>query len=120
VQDAIRRVLLYMLEAVDDELWFLEAWEVSKVMRCVLLRMLEAVEGGLYLLEAMEAMGVLGDDASCAALYAGGRGGRALFAGGYAPRATLYAGGGGGWALGSVSGFRNFHCGSSPPAMVNQ
>jgi len=48
--------------------------ETPEVMRCVLLCMLEAVEGGFYLQEASEVLEVLGGDAPCAALYAGGRG----------------------------------------------
>jgi len=48
----------------------------------MLLCMREAVEGKLCLLEAMRGAGGHGGDAPCAALYAGGCGGQALFAGG--------------------------------------
>ena len=60
----VRRVLLCMLDVVEDELCLLEAPEVTS---CAL--MLEAVEGGLCLLE------VRGGDAPCAVLYAGDSGG---------------------------------------------
>ena len=46
----MRRVLLCMLEVVEDELCLLEATEV---MRCVLLYTLEAVDGGFCLLEVL-------------------------------------------------------------------
>ncbi len=57
-------------------------------MLCMLFCMLEAVEGKLCLLEVLEVM------RCCAALYTGGCGGWALFAGGVevldAMNATLY------------------------------
>ena len=63
-----------MLEAVEVS----SLLEAVEAMRCVLLCMLEAVERGLYLLEVMEVTEVveaLVGDAPCAALYARGRGG---------------------------------------------
>ncbi len=54
-----------------------EASEVLEAMRCVLLCMLEAVDGDFCLLEVLmvlEAEGA-GRDAPCAARFAGGRGG---------------------------------------------
>ena len=45
--EGMRRVLLCMLEAVEDELCLLEVLEAPAVMRCIL----EAVEGRLCLLE---------------------------------------------------------------------
>jgi hypothetical protein len=59
---SVRRVLLYMLEAVEGELCLLEVLEVLdmlEVIRCVLLRMLEAVDGGLCLLEVLEVLEAL-------------------------------------------------------------
>jgi hypothetical protein len=44
--EVMRRVLLYMLEAVEGGLCLPEVLELPEVMRCVLLGM-EAVEGGL-------------------------------------------------------------------------
>jgi len=43
----MRRVLLCMLEVVDDELCLLEVLNVPEVMRCVLLCILEAVVGSV-------------------------------------------------------------------------
>src|SRR6266480_2105876 len=62
---SMHRVLLCMLEAVDDGLCLLEVLEVKRsvllcmlevpeVMRCVLLCMLDAVEGGFRLVEVLE------------------------------------------------------------------
>jgi len=51
VPDAMRGVLLCMLEAVEGELCWLE---VPEMIRRVLLCMLEAVEGALCLLDAVE------------------------------------------------------------------
>ena len=76
-----------MLEAVEGELCLLE---LPEARRCVRLCMLEAMEDELCLLEVTKVM-------RCVALYAGGCGGRALFAGGAesaggdALRVTLYA-----------------------------
>ncbi len=53
VLEMMRRVLLWMLEAMAGEVCLLEVFEVLKVldvlvvMRCILLCMLEAVEDGL-------------------------------------------------------------------------
>ena len=75
-------------------LWVLE------VMLCVMFCIPDAVEGGLCLAGVV---GGTGGDASCAALYAGGRGGWTLpagsagVAGGDAMCASQY-GGCGGWA----------------------
>jgi len=87
-------------------------------MRCALLCIPEAVEGGLCLLEmfgGVRGAGGAGAYAPCAALYAGGSGGWAMFAGGVvrccevleglkraggdAQCAALYPGGCGGCAL---------------------
>ena len=107
--------------------------EVPEVIRCVLLCMLEAVDGGLCLLEAMRrVMLCITGGGGGRPLFAGGVGGvggagraggdggdegaggdamyATLYAEGDALYATLYAGDCGGWALGSVSGSRNFHC----------
>src|SRR5947207_4670344 len=80
-----------MPEAVEDELCLLEVLDVlnaPEAMRCVLLWMLEAVDGGLCLREALEVlellevmrcvllcMGGTGGDTLCATLYAEGCGG---------------------------------------------
>lgn len=54
--EAVRCMLLRMLETVESKLRLLERLEVleaMEVMRCVLLHILDAVEGGLYLLEML-------------------------------------------------------------------
>jgi len=61
-------MLLRMLEVVEGRLCLLEVLEVIRRVLC----MLEAVEGEICLLEVLE---LLGGDAPCAALHAGGRGG---------------------------------------------
>jgi len=80
VPEVMRCVLLYMLVAVEGGLRLLEVPEVPEVIRCVLRYMLEVVEGGLCLREVLEPSGTAGSDALCAARYAGGCGGWALFA----------------------------------------
>ena len=84
----MRRVLLYMLEAVDGELCLLETLEVLEVTEVTEADALCAAlyDGGDALYATLYAGDVGGtggdggdgDDAPCAALYAGGRGGRAL------------------------------------------
>ena len=70
--EAIRCVLLRTLEAVEGRLCLLEVLEVIRRVLC----MLEAVEGEICLLEVLKVLELLGGDASCAALYSGGRRGR--------------------------------------------
>ena len=78
------------------ELGLLEVPEVPEAMRCVLICMLEAVEGELYLLEAMDVMRCallcILEAVEGTLCFAGGDGG----ARGDAMYATLYAGGCGG------------------------
>jgi len=73
----------------------LEVSEAMEVIRCVLLCMLETAEGRLCLLEALAVLDVM----RRVLLYAGGRGGGALFARGTegAGGHALYAGGFGRW-----------------------
>ncbi len=106
--EVMRCGLLCMLEAVEGELCWLEALEVPGAMRRVLLCMLETVEGGLCLLGMLEVM-------RCVLLRIPEtvKGGLCLLEVVEVPEviklcATRCAVGCG---VGSVSGFRNFHCG---------
>jgi len=79
MSEAMRCVLLWMLEAVEGGLCLLEVleWlEVLEAMRHVMLCMLDAVEGELCLLEVLEVMScvllrILGGCRGCALLTGG-------------------------------------------------